>query len=228
MSDLLRVSTSIASVKPFVRSFKTFKLGLDGAGAREWKTFVVVNTGDLFSTSVERSRCPVWRWEPNQQNYTSLPLVRFSNPLTTGSWGTWLVFLPHPDLIFVTNITNYICGEKIAMWRIFSFPCMTIAGKSKISLHVEKFQMSSHDRCGKIWNSPHLACVWCRKRRHICKIYAIFLKNQFCQNLRTLSRNPFCCNLRTFVWRKIYPKILYVEKKWQISGLHPRLYQYIQ
>ena len=33
------------------------------------------------------------------------------------------------DLIFVTNITNYICGEKIAMWRIFSFPCMTIAGK---------------------------------------------------------------------------------------------------
>ena len=36
--------------------------------------------------------------------------------------------------------------------------------------------MSPHDICGKIWNSPHLACVWCRKRRHICKIYAIFLK----------------------------------------------------
>ena len=123
------------------------------------------------------------------------------------------------DLIFVTNITNYICGEKIAMWRIFSFPCMTIAGKSKISLHVEKFQMSSHDRCGKIWNSPHLACVWCRKRRHICKIYAIFLKNQFCQNLRILSRNPFCHNLRTFVWRKIYPKKFLVEKKLEISGL---------
>ena len=84
---------------------------------------------------------------------------------------------------------------------------------------MEKFQMSSHDRCGKIWNSPHLACVWCRKRSHICKIYAIFLKNQFCQNLRTLLRNPFGCNLRTFVWRKIYRKILYVEKKWQISGL---------
>ena len=105
------------------------------------------------------------------------------------------------------------------MWRIFSFPYMTIAGKSKISLHVEKFQMSSHDRCGKIWNSPHLTCVLYRKRRHICKIYAIFLKNQFCQNLRTLLRNPFGCNLRTFVWRKIYPKILYVEKKWQISGV---------
>ena len=59
------------------------------------------------------------------------------------------------------------------MWRNFSFPCMTIVGKLKISPHVEKFQMSPHDRCGEIWNSPHMACVWCRKRRHICKIYAI-------------------------------------------------------
>ena len=53
-------------------------------------------------------------------------------------------------------------------------------------------------------------------------IYAKFMlfswKNQFCENLCTLSRNPFCCNLRTFVWRKIYPKIFFVEKKWQISG----------
>ena len=31
-----------------------------------------------------------------------------------------------PDLLFVTNITNYIRGEKIAMW---SFQCMTIVGK---------------------------------------------------------------------------------------------------
>ena len=62
------------------------------------------------------------------------------------------------------------------MWRNFSFPCMTIVGKLKISPHVEKFQMSPHDRCGEIWNSPHMACVWCRKRRHICKIHAIFTR----------------------------------------------------
>ena len=24
-----------------------------------------------------------------------------------------------PELIFVTNITNYICGEKMVMWRFF-------------------------------------------------------------------------------------------------------------
>ena len=41
------------------------------------------------------------------------------------------------ELIFVTNITNYICGEKIVMWRNFSFPCMTIVGELKISPHVE-------------------------------------------------------------------------------------------
>ena len=34
-----------------------------------------------------------------------------------------------PDLIFVTNIKNYTCREKIALWRIFSFLCMTIGGK---------------------------------------------------------------------------------------------------
>ena len=82
---------------------------------------------------------------------------------------------------------------------------MTIVGKLKISPHEEKYQMSPHDRCGEIWNSPYMACVWCRKRRHICKIYAIF-----------------CHNLRAFTWRKIEPKSSFVEKKWQISGLCKR------
>ena len=45
-----------------------------------------------------------------------------------------------PDLIFVTNIRKYIRGEKIVLWRNFTFPCMTIVGKLKMSPHVEKFQ----------------------------------------------------------------------------------------
>ena len=48
-------------------------------------------------------------------------------------------FLHQSELIFVTDITDYICGEKVVMWRNFSFPCMTIVGKLKISPHVEKF-----------------------------------------------------------------------------------------
>ena len=54
------------------------------------------------------------------------------------------------DLIFFTNITNYICGEKIVTLRNFSFPCIKIVGKLKISPHVEEYQMSPHDRFGEI------------------------------------------------------------------------------
>ena len=32
------------------------------------------------------------------------------------------VIVLKPELIYVTNITNYIHGEKIVMWRNFSFP----------------------------------------------------------------------------------------------------------
>ena len=91
------------------------------------------------------------------------------------------------DLIFVTNIINNISGE-IAMWRNFSFPCMAIVRKLKIFPNVKKFQMSPHDRCGEIWHSPHMACVWCRKLRHIyakfIAIYAVLLLN--------LLFTPFC------------------------------------
>ena len=34
-----------------------------------------------------------------------------------------------------------------------------------------------------------------------------------------LAQNLFCRDLRTFVWRKIYPEIVLVEKKGQISGM---------
>ena len=50
--------------------------------------------------------------------------------------------------------------------------------------------------------------------------YAVLLKSWFCRDLRCLSRNLFWRDLRTFVWRKMKPKIAYVEKKWQIWGMH--------
>jgi len=40
-------------------------------------------------------------------------------------------------LIFVTNITNEICGEQFVMWRNFKFICMTDVEKSEISPLVE-------------------------------------------------------------------------------------------
>ena len=40
----------------------------------------------------------------------------------------------HSYLIFVTNITNEICGEKFVMWINLGFICMTDVKKSEISL----------------------------------------------------------------------------------------------
>ena len=80
-----------------------------------------------------------------------------------GKWNKehqrWQIKNACSDLIFVTNISKIISGEKIVKWRNFSFSCMTIVGKLKISPHVEEFQMSPLDICGEIWNSPIMACV---------------------------------------------------------------------
>ena len=89
----------------------------------------------------------------NAQNYnylqpnTMLNLHRYSgeaewvDPTLKRHQGKDAFWQPvRSELIFVTNITNYICGEKIVMWRNFIFQCMTIVGKLKISPHVEKFR----------------------------------------------------------------------------------------
>ena len=61
----------------------------------------------------------------------------------------------------------------------------------------------------------------------LCTIYAVTLRNHislsqltlFCYKIcfvaiyAVLSRNLFCRDLRPFVWRKIEPKIVPVEKK---------------
>ena len=117
----------------------------------------------------------------------------------------------HTDQTWYLSLIS-LSGEKIVMWRNFSFPSMTIVGKLAISPHVEKFHMSPHDRFGEIWNSPHIACVWCRKSRHICNIYCNFCRFVAKSVVHAvLSQNVMC--------KKIEPKNTFVENKWQISGL---------
>ena len=87
------------------------------------------------------------------------------------------------ELIFVTDITVYIRGEKIVIWRNFSFPCMIIVGKLKISPHVEKFQYN-----------------W----RGFIAIYAFLLLN--------LLFMQFCCNIFATIYvlscgEKLSPKV---------------------
>ena len=118
---------------------------------------------------------------------------------------------PISPIIYVEK--KFPCGEFSAfhVWRL--------QGNKKILYMWRNFRCLPMTDVEK----SEILHIW-----HVCDvenvtIYTKFMlfswKNQFCQNLRTLSRNPFCRNLRTFVWRKIYPKNFYVEKKWQIWGL---------
>ena len=47
----------------------------------------------------------------------------------------------------------------------------------------------------------------------------LLLQKSFFCKLRCFVAKSVCRDLRVFVWRKIEPKIVYVEKKWQISGM---------
>ena len=108
-----------------------------------------------------------------------------------------------PDLIFVTDITDYICGEKLPCGEFSAFHIWRLQGNKK-NLYIWRnficFPMTDVEK-------SEILHIW-----HVCDvenvaIYAKFMlfswKNQSCQNLRTLSRNLFCRNLRTFIWRKI-------------------------
>ena len=79
-----------------------------------------------------------------------------------------------PGLIIVTNITNYICGEKIVMWRNFSFPCMTIVGELKISPHEQKF------RCLQMTDveKSEILHLW-----HVCDVENVAIYVRFMQFL---------------------------------------------
>ena len=90
-----------------------------------------------------------------------------------------------PSIVQQSSYTSYLSlislilllEKKLSCGEISAFHVWQLWGNQNIfhMQHVKKFQMSPHDRCGEIWNFPHMACVWCRRRRHTCKIYAIFL-----------------------------------------------------
>ena len=72
-----------------------------------------------------------------------------------------------PELIFFTNITNYICGEKNVMWRNFSFlyRIWTIYGvllkfmSFLFQIYVEK-NLCGENLCGeKITNMRGVQCI---------------------------------------------------------------------
>ena len=86
--------------------------------------------------------------------------------------------------------TSGIC----VMWRNFSF------------LHIYHYSLTKINNVYSLWT--------------FVAFYATsFCKNHFFANYAVLSRNLFCRDIRVFVWKKIEPKIVYEEKKLQISGM---------
>ena len=70
--------------------------------------------------------------------------TRVSRPRGTGKPGRgagrhYFVKLSPPELIFVTNIINYICGEKIVMWRNFRKMWEILGNFGEILGNVGKF-----------------------------------------------------------------------------------------
>ena len=67
--------------------------------------------------------------------------------------------------------------------------------------NLEEFHISTHDRCEEYDIYPVFCCKFC-----FVAIYVFFMKS-------------FLALFTFFVWRKIEPKIVPVEKKWQIWGM---------
>ena len=82
------------------------------------------------------------------------------------------------DLIFVTNILNYIRVEKIC--------------------HVEKFHLSIYENCGEIDNSSTCGDISAQLMEFYCNLCRFVAKSA---TYAVLSRN-FCHNLRAFMWKK--------------------------
>ena len=108
--------------------------------------------------------------------------------------------------------------KKSVTWR--NFPHNRLSCGENLHMtdcHVENYlHMVNVEKSIQWGNFPHEKCghksVLSQFSFVICKIWFVTI-------YAVLSWNLFCCDLRSFVWRKIEPKIVLVEKKRQISGM---------
>ena len=103
-----------------------------------------------------------------------------------------------------TRLFGQQCKATVSIPHICHLDHLYIGGE-KIG-HVEKFQISIHNRCGEIRNFARFGGIskfntWQMWRN--LKSTLFLLWNLFCGNLRYFSRNLFCCKLRAFAWKKI-------------------------
>ena len=123
------------------------------------------------------------------------------------------------DIIFVTYITYYIYGEKLPCGEFSAFRVW------RLQWNQDFLYMWRNFRCLPMTDveKSEILHIW-----HVCDvenvaIYAKFMpfswKISFVKIYALCREIHFYRNLRTFAWRKIYPKIFFMEKKLQIWGL---------
>ena len=75
--------------------------------------------------------------------------------------------------------------------------------------HVEKFQLSMYDNCGKIENFSTYGEISVQLKGLYCNLCCFVAKLV----IHAVLSRIFCHNLSAFMWRKIDPKSKFVEKK---------------
>ena len=91
---------------------------------------------------------------------------------------------------------NVLCGEicHVEIGEMFPHGRFLPMSNGKCGANLFCGEISPHEKC------PHTSNEKCGEYLFVA-IYAV------------LSQNLFCCDLRAFVWRKIGPKIVLVERK---------------
>ena len=90
--------------------------------------------------------------------------------------------------------------------------------------HLEKalhmINLEQNVLCREMWRNLSCGEMFPLDRLlHMNKLTFFCCKICFVAVYAVLSRNLFCRDLRAFVWRKVEPKIVLLEKKRQISGM---------
>ena len=103
--------------------------------------------------------------------------------------------------------TSYVSQAPQAVLVEKKLSCGEVSPREKCEENLSHRESSPHDKCGA------KSVVW-RNVDQICYV-EIFLHFSTQAIYAVLSRNLFCCHLRAFVWRKIKPKLLPVEREKQ-------------
>ena len=203
---------------------------------------IVVYKGSIIFISRICCCPPLWQWwerqcQTQRESQSMRAVSIFAPNLNWSLTNTTFKEIKRPFwpyLILVTHITYGICGDKFVMWRQIRFLYVTNL-KILYICHVTKCQISPHERCGEILNSPYLSCVWYgqnlrfsesfmwRNPKFLHMFHMLFV--WFCEYNKFFVLYVIYGVLLHFTLLKVLKSVLFFflqfccGEKWQISGV---------